>query len=142
MNDKIIQEKQKQKELENELYGEEFELLAEYTRHGANPYTRRDLRNKHFFVQAYYKNHKIERLSIRRTEINAEGRWKDGITWDELQKVKCQLGFGGMDAVEVYPKDSDVVSYANMRHLWFPKDTLDFIWRKNTDQNLTNRNKA
>lgn len=42
----------------------------------------------------------------------------DGITWDDLQWLKAAVGFGDREAVEVFPRDCDVVNVANMRHLW------------------------
>jgi hypothetical protein len=35
-----------------------------------------------------------------------------------------------MMAVEVYPKDSDIVNVANMRHLWLVDDKTNIGWRK------------
>lgn len=34
-------------------------------------------------------------------------------------QVKSKCGFGGMEAVEVYPKDDDVINTGNVRHLLF-----------------------
>lgn len=45
--------------------------------------------------------------------------------------IKRQLGYGDFDAVEVYPKDNDVVNVANIRHLFILNEPLPFIWRKN-----------
>lgn len=58
--------------------------------------------------------------------------WRDGITWDELQRVKNETLGEDVWCVEVYPPGEDVVDVANMRHLWpldeppatrFPKAT-------------------
>jgi hypothetical protein len=57
-------------------------------------------------------------------------RWADNITWDELQALKTQCGYGGHDAVEVYPPTRDVVNVANIRHLWVLAEKLPFAWRK------------
>ncbi len=90
----------------------------------------RILRNNQFLVQLFRESG-IIRMTVNRTRLKSAGRWEDGITWDELQKIKSQVGFGDFDAVEIYPKDSDVVDVANMRHLWIlTKDSLPFIWRK------------
>lgn len=42
----------------------------------------------------------------------------DGITWDELQRAKCEAGFPEETAIEIYPPQSEVVYEANIRHLW------------------------
>lgn len=43
---------------------------------------------------------------------------RDGISWDDLQWIKGAAGYRDREAVEVYPRDGDVVNVANMRHLW------------------------
>lgn len=54
--------------------------------------------------------------------------WKkdhsDGIGWDELQAVK-NLAFGKESVViEIYPAESKVVNFKNIRHLWLvPNDS-------------------
>ena len=44
--------------------------------------------------------------------------WRDGITWDELQRIKNECLGEDVWCVEVYPPQADVVDVANMRHLW------------------------
>lgn len=44
--------------------------------------------------------------------------WRDGITWDELQRVKNETLGPDVWCVEVYPPEAEVVDVANMRHLW------------------------
>lgn len=85
-------------------------------------------RSRHFLVQAFEEAGLI-RLSISRTELNAVGDWKDGISWDELQDLKRQAGYGEMDAVEIYPAEKDVVNVANIRHLWVWPGELSYKWR-------------
>jgi hypothetical protein len=89
------------------------------------------LRSRFFLVQCYQEHDGISRLSIARSEVDtSSGRWKDGITWEELQDIKRQAGLGDYMAVEIYPKDRDIVNVANMRHLWVLRDPLSFGWRK------------
>jgi hypothetical protein len=38
------------------------------------------------------------------------------------------VGFGAADALEVYPRDGDVVNVANIRHLWVLRDPLPWAW--------------
>lgn len=79
-------------------------------------------RSRHFLVQEYAGDNPripgLIRLSINRTKRNSAGRWVDGITWDELQRIKAEIGYGDVQALEVYPPDRDVVNDANLRHLW------------------------
>jgi hypothetical protein len=44
--------------------------------------------------------------------------WRDGITWDELQRVKNECLGEDVWCVEVYPAQDKLVDVANMRHLW------------------------
>lgn len=91
----------------------------------------RVLRSRNFLVQEYQAPAPAKvRLSVCRTSIGNNGRWLDGISWDELQQIKRECGYGDADAVEVYPADEDVVNVANMRHLWIMAEPLKFSWRK------------
>lgn len=58
------------------------------------------------------------RLSISRVTLQKDGHWEQNLTWDELMEVKRQVGFADWWAVEIYPRDEDIVNVANMRHLW------------------------
>lgn len=90
------------------------------------------MRSREFFVQIF--GGEFPRLTISRTEINKHGDWKDGISWEELQSIKRECGFGESDAVEVFPADKDIVNVANMRHLWIvTPEYSKFFWRKGVD---------
>lgn len=69
----------------------------------------------------------IIRLSIYHRD------WGSGISWDELQRIKSVLGYSNREAVEIYPRDKQVVNRGNMRHIWILKKPLPFSWRKNAD---------
>ena len=43
---------------------------------------------------------------------------KDGITWDELQRIKDEYLGPDVAAVEFFPPTDNVVDEINMRHLW------------------------
>jgi hypothetical protein len=88
------------------------------------------LRSRDFLVQCIAEAAGIVRLSICRTNINSQGDWTDGITWDELQRLKREAGYGDADAVEIYPSDRDVIHVANIRHLWVCTTPIPFAWRK------------
>lgn len=103
----------------------------EWPNHGA-PGVLRVFRSRHFLVQEFAAvAPAIVRLSVNRAAITADGGWRQDITWEELQRLKREAGYGDFDAVEVFPPDTDVVNVANMRHLWIlPADTLAFAWRR------------
>jgi len=85
--------------------------------------------SKTFLVQASVEEHDIVRLSVNRTELVIEtGHWQDGITWDELMRVKKECGYGDRWAVEVFPPDDEVVNVANIRHLWLLPNAPTFAW--------------
>lgn len=87
-------------------------------------------RSRHFLAVLYQEPRKVNlRLSVSRTTLRDDGRFMDGITWDELQSVKSECGYGDCDAVELYPRDCDVVNVSNMRHLWLLPGLAPFAWR-------------
>jgi hypothetical protein len=88
-------------------------------------------RSKLYLVQQYPAiTPALCRLSVN-IAARLGDRWADGITWEQLQQIKRQVGYGGFDAVEVYPDDDDVVNVSNMRHLWILEPgSLPFAWRK------------
>lgn len=86
--------------------------------------------NAYFLVQEFHEDNGVIRLSVNTTSVGSSGRWKDGISWDALQEIKSAVGYADRDAVEVYPRDADVVNVANMRHLWITPEPLTFAWRK------------
>ena len=88
-------------------------------------------RSRDFLVQEYAEDEPVlVRLSVLRTTLDPKlGRWVDGITWDELQAIKSEIGYGSHDALELYPADQDVVNVANLRHLWVMRELATFAWR-------------
>jgi hypothetical protein len=68
------------------------------------------------------------RLSICRVTLQTGGRWDEGLTWQELQDIKREIGFGDWYAIEIYPRDIDVIDVANMRHLWILASPLAIGW--------------
>ena len=44
-------------------------------------------RSRFFIVQIFKEGDNI-RLSINRTELDYSGKWKDDISWDDLQELK------------------------------------------------------
>lgn len=80
------------------------------------------------FVLVDFVEHGRHRLSINRTALNSQGGWQEAITWDELQRLKRQAGYGNQQAIEFYPPEDEVVNVANMRHLWIMDEPLAFQW--------------
>lgn len=70
----------------------------------------------------------VRRLTVNRVTMRSDGRWEDGISWDELMRCKRESGHGDWYGVEVYPRERDVVNDANMRHLWLLSEPLPIGW--------------
>lgn len=85
-------------------------------------------RSREFLVSVYYKENGVERLSVNRTSHNGES-WEEGISWDDLQRLKSECGRGDRDAVEIYPADKDLVNVANMRHIFVLPEPFHLTWR-------------
>lgn len=73
----------------------------------------------------------IVRISVCRTALYKNGQWQDAITWEELQRIKNEIGFSEHEAIEIYPPRKDEVTVANMRHLWVLPEgqRLPFSWK-------------
>lgn len=68
------------------------------------------------------------RLSICRVTLQNDGMWEANLEWDELMEAKRQCGFGDWYAMEIYPRERDIVNVANMRHLWLLAVPLSIGW--------------
>lgn len=89
----------------------------------------RVLRNRQFLVQVFEDGGTV-RLSVNRTEWDERrNSWREDISWDDLQRLKREAGYGDKCAVEIYPPDDEVVNVANMRHL-FLMEPPAFMWKK------------
>ena len=87
-------------------------------------------RSREFLVQVFIEEDGVQRISMNRTTARLDGRWDDALTWDEIQEIKRQIGRADNYAIEVYPRDRDVVNVANMRHLWVLPVPLSIGWFK------------
>lgn len=85
--------------------------------------------SRKYLVQLFEQADGAQRMSICRTTLDESGHWEDGLTWEELQQIKAEVGFGSAWAVEIYPPEDDVVNVANMRHLWLLSAPLQFGWK-------------
>lgn len=85
-------------------------------------------RSRGFFVQVVRDGSAV-RVSVNRTEMVGD-RWRDGISWDDLQRVKEEIGLGSAWMVECYPPDQEVVNVANVRHLWVLPEPPSFGWKR------------
>lgn len=83
-----------------------------------------------FLAALYMEGRDVYRLSVNRTGQGPDGRWLDGITWDDLMRVKSECGFGDRWAVECFPPDGQVVNVANIRHLWLLDGPPTFGWTR------------
>jgi len=115
-------------EAENNKYGS---VLVQVVAPGAGdpgaPF--RAWRSAEFMVQAFNDAHGTIRLSVNRTHVDPTSlRWVDGISWDDLQRLKGEAGYGDREAVEVYPPAACVVNEENIRHLWILPCRMPFSW--------------
>ena len=97
--------------------------------------------SRKYMVQVF-DDFESQRLSINRTTAREDGRWDEGLTWDELQDVKRQVGRGDLWAVEMYPADAHVVNVANMRHLWVLAAPPRIGWFKTPNVEVSEQPKA
>lgn len=83
-------------------------------------------RSKKFLVQVFAAENGGQRVTIS-TTTPVGHTWQAGITWDDIQRLKAEIGRADEWAVEVYPTDSEIVNVANMRHIWLVKQP-EFAW--------------
>lgn len=84
--------------------------------------------SKDYLAVLYEQPDGYRRLSVNCTRKNAQGEWRDGITWDELYRVKNEcLGLETW-CVEVYPADSELVRDSNIRHLFVMDEAPEYAW--------------
>lgn len=88
--------------------------------------------SRKYLAQMYnadpYMGIEARRLSVCRVTLKEDGRWEENLSWDELMQVKREIGYGHWYALEVYPRDSDIVNVANMRHLWMFAEPIRIGW--------------
>lgn len=75
------------------------------------------------FGAAAFKDGEAIRLDIFRQDM------KDGITWDQLRKIKNECGYANCDAVEFFPAEESVINTGNYRHLYIFETKLPLIRR-------------
>lgn len=86
-------------------------------------------RSRAFLVAIWLEPNGFTRMSVNRSEWDErKGRFRDDISWDDLQRLKAEAGFGDMCAVEIYPPDEHVVNVANMRHIFLINGSPAFMW--------------
>ena len=87
------------------------------------------LRSRAYLAQLFHEPGGIIRMSVQRTEWDErQNRFRDDISWDDLQRLKAEAGYGDRWAVEIFPADRAVVNVANMRHLWLLTEPPTFAW--------------
>lgn len=86
-------------------------------------------RSRTFVVQVYKPRDGVQQVSVNRSSLGDDGRWRDGVTWDELMELKRQIGREHRWAVEVYPDAREVMNVANMRHLWLLDGPPAWAWQ-------------
>lgn len=96
--------------------------------HHADPFRVEVWLSSGFLAQVFTEGSGVLRVSVNRL-ATAKGAWVDGISWDELMEVKRQIGRGQEYAVEVLPRDDDIVNVAQMRHFWILPEHI-VGWRR------------
>lgn len=90
------------------------------------------MRSRGFLVQIFGEDGEMLRLSVNRTEWDQrQNRFRDDISWDDLQQLKAEAGYADRVAIEVFPPDRLIVNVANMRHLWILPEgahRMPFVW--------------
>jgi hypothetical protein len=84
--------------------------------------------SRKYLVQVYKEADGMLRASVNRTTLRADGHWEENLTWDEMQEIKRQIGYADRYAIEVLPRDCDIVNVANMRHMWILPAPLPIGW--------------
>ena len=78
-----------------------------------------------------YREDGHTRLTVNRVQQDTRtGNWREGISWEDLMRIKSECGLGAVWAVEVYPPDDEVVNVAAMRHLWLLEEAPAYAWRR------------
>lgn len=85
-------------------------------------------RSRDFLVQLFRDGTAV-RITVNRTHQPNGIDWADGITWDELQAIKHEIGHGDEWAAELFPPDDRVINVSNMRHLWLLDEPPAFGWQ-------------
>lgn len=121
-------------ERENDRWSKDLVVIEVDGFQGPGPRPFKIWRSREFLVHAFTEPGGMVRLSVNRTHVDpATMRWLDGITWDELQALKSQAGYGDREAVEIYPPDDCVVNVGSLRHLWVLPERMPFSWNRAVD---------
>jgi len=130
MANKIIRLKQRYIREQNRLYSEKLVEIpqSQWEWHSFKP--AEVWRSSRFLVQIFPPKNGAARMSVNRTLLADDGRWMDGITWDDLLRLKSECGHGDDWAVELFPPNDRVVNVANMRHLWLIPTEPDYAWKR------------
>jgi len=92
-------------------------------------------RSDRILVQVFQEDQGLIRIAANICEIVMSvnppfWKYKDGLTWNDLQKIKNEVGYANKDAVEIFPNADDEVEIFNIRHLWVCPTPVWFAWRK------------
>ncbi len=95
-------------------------------------------RSSQFLAQIFELPDGVIRITVCRTLLDGDD-WAAEISWDSLQDIKRRLGYGDHYAVEVYPRETDLVNVASMRHLWVLAEPLNIGWFRGDGEELENK---
>ena len=83
-----------------------------------------------FLAQVYPEIEGACRVTVCRSRKDDNDEWLADVTWEELMRVKREIGCGETWAVEVFPADPHKVDVANMRHLWLLPEPPPYAWTR------------
>lgn len=133
---KYTPEQARRVQTDNMLFGSTMELQKKFKGDQWNPLTPKNAtgrvwRSNKFLACEYKEPCGTIRISVNKTNLKSNlTDWEDGITWDDLMKIKHDIGYGDKCAVELLPADSDIVNVANMRHFFILDNPPEYMWKK------------
>jgi hypothetical protein len=128
MNRTITREQRRQLERDNEKQPILLTTVSRALWPQCNPMPTDVLRNKWYLVKIFAEPNGVIRVTVNRTTVTPDGEWLDGITWDDLMEIKRHIGMKDMYAIEILPREKDVVNVGNLRHFWVLPQPLDIGW--------------
>lgn len=98
------------------------------TQHGAKCEPLNLWRSRDFVAQVVREPNGAIRIAVNRTRMNEDYDFADGISWDDLWRIKNEIGFSDRDCIEIYPAQEDIINVANIRHLFVLPEKHEWNW--------------
>jgi hypothetical protein len=85
-------------------------------------------RSRHHLVVEYIEPTGFHRLTMQCAQVDAQGKWLQGLTWDTMMELKEQSGHGDKWGVECFPPIANVVNVSNLRHIFLLTEKPPYAW--------------